>query len=133
MTPEEKRHIYVSKHMVSCLPCLMLGWPNRHADYHHVIDGNERYGHLVGFPMCLWHHRGMLDEFNTMTEAECIERMGPSFELHRKKFIAHFGSEEQLVARNNFAVDLHGKTPWEEHAMPPHILYAIQHYTPNLI
>lgn len=126
MTPDEKRHIYLSKHVVGCLPCLLNGWCDQHADYHHVIDGNKRYGHLVGFPQCLWHHRGKVDWAHTLTLEETLERMGPSFELHRKEFLKRYGTEMELVELNKYAIELYKERPWLEHEMPPDISRMIR-------
>ena len=126
MTPEESRRIYLSKHMVGCLPCLLNGWPNQHADYHHVTNGDARYGHMIGFPMCLWHHRGKVDWSHTMTLDETRERMGPSYELHRKDFLERYGSERQLVELNTRAIVMYGEEPWLEFELPPRIAERIR-------
>ena len=125
MTPAEKAHIARTKYFAGCLPCLLKGWDNCHADYHHHVEGYRR-GHLFGFGMCLWHHRGDLDVFWTLPRDQVIERIGPSFALDKRGFTEMFGTEEQLVALNEYALELWEAEEWLSFDMPYHVSEKIR-------
>jgi hypothetical protein len=76
--------------------------------------------------MCKYHHVGKLDWANTMSLDETIERMGPSFELHRREFLRRYGTEKELVELNKYAIELYDERPWNDHEMPPDIARMIQ-------
>ena len=120
MTPEEREHIRITKEHVGCLPCLLDGWVGGHADYHHIADGRKRAGHLHGYGMCLWHHRGERHPFQAGRSMSYLEeKFGPSFARTKKKFLAEYGSQTSLSATNTYAVSL-----WRDHQwvgiMPPY-------------
>lgn len=117
MTPAESRHIQETKLFIGCLPCLLRGYVNSHADYHHVAEGRKRVGHLVGFGMCLWHHRGhKLRAQDSLAAHKAM--IGPSFALDKAEFVDEFGSERMLVEVNNFALQLWKMYGWLEHDLP---------------
>lgn len=118
-TPDEARRIEVTKHAIGCMPCLLRGWYNVQADYHHVVKGMRRLGHMYGYGMCLWHHKGELDpDYLELSLSEVRDRIGPSYAAERKKFIEEFGDEMDLVDTNTFAVRLWMSDPWNDFSMP---------------
>lgn len=123
----EREHIQQTKFYIGCLPCLLEDWFNMHPDYHHVVEGRKRLGHMVGFGMCLWHHRGEVDNNWKGKKKEQIEALiGPSFARSKKVFIGRYGPELLLVRLNDFALSLWGMTPWIEHCMSLNVGEAIQ-------
>lgn len=125
MTRDEQNHIEQTKLYVGCLPCLLKGHPNGHADYHHAEAGHKRKPHKHGFGMCLWHHRGEYSSFS-MSLSSILERYGPSFALMKRSFIDEFCAEPVLVETNNFALMLWRKGPWLDHDMPGNVQLKIQ-------
>lgn len=119
MKPEESERIKRTKLYIGCLPCLLSGWPNAHCDYHHVTEGRKRLGHLFGFGMCLWHHRGERDgHWASMSTDYLTQHLGPSFQRNKRDFIEQFGTERALVLLNDFALDLWDMQRWLEHCVP---------------
>ena len=126
MNSDERERIYIAKHYVSCLPCLLVGVKDSHADYHHVVEG-KRLGHRYGFPMCLWHHRGQRDvNVQWMTHPELKKALGPSFASEKRKFLRQFGDERMLVDLTDYAIDLFRSLPWNEFEMPDGVAQMIR-------
>ena len=124
MNKDEAQRISISKNYISCLPCLLIGFKNSHADYHHIVSGNKRLGHNFGFPMCLWHHRGEID---SSMKKETVEKMlGVSFAKNKKEFIRYFGHEKTFNELNDYAIELYMNEPWLQLDMPDHIAFKIK-------
>lgn len=105
-----------------------------HADFHHVVEGRVRLGHEMGFGMCLWHHRGESDwVLAHLEQSELVQRMGPSFQRQKKRFIEVYGTERTLVELNDFAISLWLMRPWLEHCMPADIGEAIRAHHVRLL
>jgi hypothetical protein len=68
-------------------------------DYHHLLSGGIRRGHMFGMCLCPWHHRGQPDW--AMTPAEMRECYGPSLAEGSKPFHAVFGSDDALLAKQD--------------------------------
>lgn len=90
-----------------CMACLVLvdrgelsPWMAQGpSDYHHLLGGSRRRGHRYGVGLCGWHHRGLVD-FGC-SHAEMRETYGPSLMDGSKLFHAEFGSDEELLARQD--------------------------------
>lgn len=65
---------------------------------HHLLSGNKRRGHAFTIPLCPWHHRGDVGEFNVKT-LEAI--LGPSLARSSKAFRARYGDDDTLLAATN--------------------------------
>jgi hypothetical protein len=68
-------------------------------DYHHLLSGGRRRGHLFGICLCPWHHRGQPDWGETC--ASMRECYGPSLAEGSKPFHAEFGSDADLLAKQD--------------------------------
>lgn len=68
-------------------------------DYHHLLSGGRRRGHMFGVGLCGWHHRGLVG-FGC-THEEMRAHYGPSLAEGSKPFHATFGSDDQLIARQD--------------------------------
>lgn len=68
-------------------------------DYHHLLSGGRRRGHLFGVCLCPWHHRAVLDW--GMTHHEMREHYGPSLAEGSKPFHETFGSDDALLAKQS--------------------------------
>lgn len=126
MNSDDRERIYIAKHYISCLACLLAGHKNSHADYHHVVEGNKRLGHQYGLPLCLWHHRGERDPVvQGVTHEEIEKSLGPSLKSKRR-FIDRFGEERMLVDLTDYAIDLFNDVPWNEFDMPESVAAMIK-------
>lgn len=68
-------------------------------DYHHLLSGGIRRGHLFGVCLCAWHHRGV-PEWG-MSHRSMRDDYGPSLAEGSKPFHAAFGSDAELLAYQN--------------------------------
>lgn len=125
-TTSDKERIELSKNMIGCIPCLLMGHPGRHADYHHVIEGGKRKSHSWGYPSCVYHHRGERDP--NMTGREHEKKYGPSYFDQRKRFREFFGGERNLVMVTDLAVELAKAYGWEELNPPAEVVEYLQTY-----
>lgn len=64
-------------------------------DYHHTKSGNIRRGHLFGFGLCTWHHRGHPPEGHTSRSARIW--FGPGLMDGSKRFNGAYGSDDDLI------------------------------------
>lgn len=115
-TIEESRRIEACKEGV-CIACYI--WQHHdHApaafspiygcDYHHVKSGNVRRGHMFGFGLCLWHHRGHPPEGWTSRDARLW--YGPGLMDGGKRFTSTYGSDDELIEVQNRILDASGGT-----------------------
>jgi len=68
-------------------------------DYHHLLSGGRRIGHMAGVGLCGWHHRGLVNW--GCTHQEMRAHYGPSLMDGSKTFHAAFGSDADLLARQD--------------------------------
>jgi hypothetical protein len=68
-------------------------------DYHHLLSGGRRIGHMAGVCLCPWHHRQVPDW--GCSPQEMSEHYGPSLMDGSKTFHAAFGSDAELLAKQN--------------------------------
>jgi len=69
---------------------------------HHIVDKGYRKhsgGDDSRLPLCAWHHRGLC--VDGKTSSEMLYDYGPSLALHKKQFVATYGTERELLARVN--------------------------------
>lgn len=88
-------------HALPCICCKIEGvrQPFR-TEAHHIVDKGYRKhsgGDESRLPLCIWHHRGIC--LDGKTGSEMVFEHGPSLALHKKTFIATYGSERELLAR----------------------------------
>lgn len=81
--------------LCGCIACWLWGAPYRYAEFDHLLHAGKRIGHMVGLPLCKWHHRG--EAVDGMTEKQCLVALGPSKAKGSHPFHAAFGSVDTLL------------------------------------
>ena len=114
---EEQERIEFVKLYMSCLPCILVNYPNSHCNYNHVVEGRKRLGHLFGYGSCGWHDVFHVNWRGRSTQA-MIGQLGPSLGHGKKPFEEVFGDELLLARTVGFAQELFKEKPWLEFAMP---------------
>lgn len=104
MTVAERHRIDAFRH-IGCIACRLRGI---HSLYHvhHIVDkGYSKHsgGHMATIPLCPWHHVGECPA--ALSEAYMVEIYGSSMKLHKKAFIAEFGTERELLARVDLMIE----------------------------
>ena len=90
-----------------CMACMVLverGLIQRFkadgpCDAHHLKSGNIRRGHDFTIGLCGWHHRQIVDWAHTHQDMR--EAYGPSLMDGSRKFREAFGSDDDLLERQN--------------------------------
>lgn len=104
-TKEEASRIVAVKELGLCMACESLravglaGSDVEGVDFHHMKSGNIRRGHMFGVGLCTWHHRR--HPFEGATCKEMVVLFGPSLLDGGKAFAAVFGSDDELLERQN--------------------------------
>lgn len=107
-TPAEQARLD-ALHAMPCIACQMeykwdcqMGRPGvsqpSKTEVHHIVDKGYRKhsgGHVATLPLCGWHHRAEL--LYPLTSSEMLFLHGPSLSDHKKKFVATYGSERELL------------------------------------
>ena len=138
MNKVEKDRAEFCKFYMCCLPCILVGLLNSHGgndpkggcEYHHVVEGFKRLGHLVGYSQCNWHHKG--EPFPGLRMIDCTMAYGDSLAHGKKPFEKTFGDELLLVKTTDFAYTLFKKNPWNEFSMPESIGEEIRKFHERL-
>lgn len=99
-TKEEAARIVAAKEG-PCMACEI--WFFQHAkrcdgegcDYNHAKSGNIRRGHLYGYALCPWHHRGVPAE--GFSAAGMRVTFGPSLMDGSRRFHLAYGSDDDLI------------------------------------
>ncbi len=86
-----------------CMACLVramrgeMDWDQiiHGCDYHHTKSGNVRRGHMFGFGLCVWHHRGVRP--GHFARFEMLEKYGPSLMDGSRLFREAFGPDDDLI------------------------------------
>ena len=76
-----------------CICCHIEGDANVPAEIHHINDCGRNMGQDYTLPLCDFHHRGIIPDSR-------IYR-GPSLADGKKPFVAHYGTELELLERVN--------------------------------
>lgn len=66
-------------------------------DFHHLLSGGIRRGHMFGICLCAHHHRNIPNW--GWSDKEMEEYYGPSLAAGSKRFHAAFGSDDELLDR----------------------------------
>lgn len=108
-----------------CIPCLIngmfaTGWTPEGMDpriarkarrfvatgmiveNHHTLSGGIRRGHRFTFGNCLWHHRALL--LPGFTTSSMTARYGPSLVKGSKPFHDVYGSDDELIAMQDYLI-----------------------------
>lgn len=87
---------------VGCLCCRVRGWRNECQAHHLNLGqhaGQPRLGDDATVGLCPWHHEGK--PVGGRTQAQCRRMLGPSMALESKAFREEFGSDADLLAKQN--------------------------------
>lgn len=85
---------------LGCLCCRQRGIVSGVAEYHHLLSGGRRRGHMFGIGLCSWHHRAA--PFGRWPNARaCRDELGPSLNEGSRLFHIVFGSDAELLAQQN--------------------------------
>jgi len=68
-------------------------------DYHHLISGSRRRGHLFGIGLCPWHHRAVPNW--GCIAPEMRKHYGPSLMDGSRTFHMAYGSDDELLGAQN--------------------------------
>jgi hypothetical protein len=82
------------------MPCVCCR--RRPVEIHHIVDKGYRKhsgGHQATIPLCVYHHRGVLDD--GWTAARMAFALGPSMALSKREFNYRYGGERALLDRVN--------------------------------
>jgi hypothetical protein len=82
-----------------CVACAIKGRASWGGDYHHLLSGGIRRGHLFGVCLCAWHHRAVPDW--GCTHEEMRQHYGPSLAEGSKPFHAVFGTDQDLLDKQS--------------------------------
>jgi hypothetical protein len=63
-------------------------------EYHHIVESGKRLGHLYGFPLHDWYHRGVVPH-SARSKKEARERYGASLADGKRAFVASHGLTER--------------------------------------
>lgn len=91
-------------HGLTCLACDQQIWAQQPfvTEAHHLVDKGTRKhsgGHMATIPLDGWHHRGICIEGWSSDQMKRV--FGPSLALHKKQFVAEYGSERELLAKTD--------------------------------
>lgn len=94
MTPAARDRRFGRIREIGCLACRQLGWYGA-PDVHHLNLGEHagqvRRGDEYTIGLCPWHHRGI---------GKFVD-IGPSLAKEPVKFRQRFGSDDELLAKQN--------------------------------
>jgi len=112
---------FANMQQIGCIPCILEGElrdTNRRGtpgDVNHLLQGQDkgyRLGHQYTVCECPWHHRGVLESPPIYSEAlvAVVEHnkllRGPSRALHNREFHERYGTDVQLLARQNREIQI---------------------------
>ena len=107
MTPLERERRFYVMQRIGCIPCRRRGNYGQPADVHHPNLGGHagqvRLGDDINYSACEWHHRGQPLP-NTTADA-CRARLGPSRAKESNAYREEFGTEEELLAEQERAIE----------------------------
>jgi hypothetical protein len=91
---------------LGCVACRMRGIYTDQVDMHHLTDRGDREksgADLATIPLCVWHHRGYQpNKVGNLSSTQLDSLLGPSRELAKKRFVAEFGTDRELLERVDY-------------------------------
>lgn len=79
-----------------CIASVLLGFKQPFkTEVHHITSGGRRLGHDFTIPLNSWTHRGVLK--SGYTQVSMTLAYGPSLALSKRAFVAHYGTELELL------------------------------------
>lgn len=106
MSPADKERRFELIYAIGCICCARFQW-FKQCQIHHLNLGEHagapRLGDEYTIGLCPYHHQGQ--PLAGLTERECFLLVGPSMAKEPVKFRASFGSDEQLLAFQNYLIE----------------------------
>ena len=87
---------------IGCIACYLDGSPGEPGDIHHLVDKGYRKhsgGHRATLCLCQWHHSGK--PRMGFSKKWMAEKYGPSLAENKKAFVAHYGTERELLVKSD--------------------------------
>lgn len=117
---EARRMGLIGGQYFGCIPCI------KHekfslATVQHVTAGFKRLGHRHTYGCCPWHHFGtpFTDGRGvTMARHEMEALIGPSLAFNRRAYKEFYGSEELLIAVQDWLIECYDANPWPDYLLP---------------
>lgn len=101
-TKAEQKRFDAMKEAADCMACRQRGLKSNFIEIHHLLSGGRRIGHHATVSLCLWHHKGWpLREYGYITKKATREVYGPSLVDGSKLFEPVFGTDAELLAKQN--------------------------------
>lgn len=92
-----------------CLCCRIDGNGFFRCEIHHLlIAGAKRRGHDFSIGLCPHHHRNVPGDLWMLVGIERALTIGPSLAAGSKPFHEYYGSDEKLLALQNFRLCMNG-------------------------
>lgn len=110
-TAEQKRRFVVIKDL-GCIACRigLIGYTP--PEIHHLLSGGIRRGHDQTIGLCPWHHQGVCAE--GVSKRQMAERFGPSLKHSPGAFHEAYGSDDELLARQNGLIQIAAPMQYRE-------------------
>jgi hypothetical protein len=101
MTTKAIQRRYLRIYELGCICCRSRGWFSP-CQIHHLNlgqhAGQKRIGDEASIGLCPYHHVGQIDR---AISPEALRLLGPSLALEPVKFRKVFGSDQELLAKQN--------------------------------
>lgn len=112
----EKQRLDILKEHCPCLLCLLKKGRVRLPDIQHMVAGFTRLGHEATYSSCEWHHRGLVPD--GYTRQRMMGYLGPSLAMGKRTFVQEYGSEELLLAVQNYILEAYERFQWMDYDVP---------------
>jgi Recombination enhancement, RecA-dependent nuclease len=116
---EARRMDLIGGQYFGCIPCLKHDKFSL-ATVQHVTAGFKRLGHRYTYGCCPWHHFGTPFTVNdvSLTRLEMEDLIGPSLAFNRRAYKDFYGSEELLIAVQDWLIECYDANPWPDYLLP---------------
>jgi len=114
---KEKQRLEILKEHCPCLLCLLSKGKVRLPDIQHIVAGFKRLGQAASYSSCEWHHRGIVPD--GYTRQQIMGYLGPSLAMGKRTFTEEYGSEQLLLAVQNYILESYARYQWLDYAVPP--------------
>ena len=94
---------FLKLYELGCIACRSFYHVFEPCQIHHILSGGKRIGHDATIPLCPWHHMGNVIRWGSVESMEGFR--GPSMALNKRAFVKTFGTEKELLAMTNLAIE----------------------------
>jgi hypothetical protein len=100
---------FAAMRQIGCLACLKnreIGRASatlvqRRLEIHHLLSGGRRIGHEATICLCHFHHQGKFLPYVDYSYTAQAAAFGPSLEREPRHFHELYGTDDELLARQN--------------------------------